>query len=439
MNSILVQGALARCAGRRSPLLATLRPVRGGAPTQNPRSHGAPVADYTGPRRDGRRAGVQASTSGRTSSRTAAAARATRHRPGAALRAHRRREPRLPGGQHLVNLTRLISRSLVTKVGGGHNCWLSQNSACADIHDRLGPQLGGLGLGGKQIALKAPPIKDVGRARPSRHRFRRCSPAPSIRLVRQYCARCHSVDGRHAAVAVLRRSPTSTRPTPRRAPRSTSTRSRQFAPRGAPARGVPQLLEQRLRGQRPTRCRPRSRPSRTASRSPVTRTLVVSKALTLYDGTVASGGNRFDTSQIALWEFKTGMGTVAFDTSGVEPGDQPERSPATSAGWAAGASTSSRRQGPGLDHRQQQARRPDQGHRRVLDRGLGRAGQRHAGGRASSATRAAPRPATSRSAQREYNYEASEPQQQDDGEWRAGAAHRRRRRDACRPRCSTWS
>jgi len=47
--------------------------------------------------------------------------------------------------------------------------------------------------------------------------------------------------------------------------------------------------------------------------------LVVSKALTLYDGTVAAGGNRFDTNVIALWEFKTGMGTVAFDTSGVEP------------------------------------------------------------------------------------------------------------------------
>jgi hypothetical protein len=47
--------------------------------------------------------------------------------------------------------------------------------------------------------------------------------------------------------------------------------------------------------------------------------LVLSKALTLYDGIVASGGNRYDAAAIALYQFKTGRGTVAYDTSGVEP------------------------------------------------------------------------------------------------------------------------
>jgi hypothetical protein len=47
--------------------------------------------------------------------------------------------------------------------------------------------------------------------------------------------------------------------------------------------------------------------------------LVNSKALRIIDGTVASGGNRYENSQIALWEFKTGQGATAFDTSGVEP------------------------------------------------------------------------------------------------------------------------
>jgi hypothetical protein len=47
--------------------------------------------------------------------------------------------------------------------------------------------------------------------------------------------------------------------------------------------------------------------------------LVNSKALRIIDGTVASGGNRYESSQIALWEFKTGQGSTAFDTSGVEP------------------------------------------------------------------------------------------------------------------------
>jgi hypothetical protein len=46
-------------------------------------------------------------------------------------------------------------------------------------------------------------------------------------------------------------------------------------------------------------------------------TLIFSKALTLPEGIVASGGNRYETNQFALWEFKTGTGRTAYDTSGV--------------------------------------------------------------------------------------------------------------------------
>jgi hypothetical protein len=47
--------------------------------------------------------------------------------------------------------------------------------------------------------------------------------------------------------------------------------------------------------------------------------LLISKGLTLYDGTVAAGGNRYEASTIAKFEFKTGMGNIAYDTSGHEP------------------------------------------------------------------------------------------------------------------------
>jgi len=47
--------------------------------------------------------------------------------------------------------------------------------------------------------------------------------------------------------------------------------------------------------------------------------LVTSKAIRLVDGTLASGGNRYEDAQVALWEFKTGSGLTAFDTSGVDP------------------------------------------------------------------------------------------------------------------------
>jgi hypothetical protein len=42
-------------------------------------------------------------------------------------------------------------------------------------------------------------------------------------------------------------------------------------------------------------------------------------ALTIGDGTIATGGNRYENAQIALWEFKRGSGSTAFDTSGVDP------------------------------------------------------------------------------------------------------------------------
>jgi hypothetical protein len=53
--------------------------------------------------------------------------------------------------------------------------------------------------------------------------------------------------------------------------------------------------------------------------TPIDPALVTSKALTLPEGIVASGGNRHETDQFAIWEFKTGTGLTAFDTSGLDP------------------------------------------------------------------------------------------------------------------------
>ena len=49
--------------------------------------------------------------------------------------------------------------------------------------------------------------------------------------------------------------------------------------------------------------------------------LIVSKAMKLQppEAIIATGGERHVVNQIALWEFKTGDGTQAYDTSGVEP------------------------------------------------------------------------------------------------------------------------
>jgi hypothetical protein len=61
--------------------------------------------------------------------------------------------------------------------------------------------------------------------------------------------------------------------------------------------------------------------------TPIDPTLVLSKALAMYDGTIASGGSRFDNNAIAKYEFKGGSSPtgpagpllIAADTSGVQP------------------------------------------------------------------------------------------------------------------------
>ena len=53
--------------------------------------------------------------------------------------------------------------------------------------------------------------------------------------------------------------------------------------------------------------------------TPVDPALLVSRALSLPEGIVASGGSRHENDLIALYEFKTGQGSVAYDTSGVDP------------------------------------------------------------------------------------------------------------------------
>jgi Concanavalin A-like lectin/glucanases superfamily len=53
--------------------------------------------------------------------------------------------------------------------------------------------------------------------------------------------------------------------------------------------------------------------------TPVPAGMLLSQGLHLKDGTVASGGNRSEANLIAKYEFKTGTGTTAYDTSGVSP------------------------------------------------------------------------------------------------------------------------
>jgi hypothetical protein len=64
----------------------------------------------------------------------------------------------------VVNLHSPSESRMVAKVGGGHNCWLASDSACADILTAyITAWAGGVeGNGARQIQLTAPPLKDAG-------------------------------------------------------------------------------------------------------------------------------------------------------------------------------------------------------------------------------------------------------------------------------------
>jgi hypothetical protein len=217
----------------------------------------------------------------------------------------------------LVNLTQPDMSRFVTKVGGGHNCWLSANSACADTMTVwIRNWAGAVATGGKTIQLVAPPVHDVGASKtfPTDSTLYASTIHP---LVRQFCSRCHASN---AGTPVSPYFADANVDAAYAAARSKINLDNTSLSR----------LEVRLRDEfhncwgdcTTSAATMLQRIDAFANGVPLTQvdpTLVTSKALTLYEGTVAAGGNRYESNVIALWEFKTGMGTTAFDTSGQEP------------------------------------------------------------------------------------------------------------------------
>jgi hypothetical protein len=206
---------------------------------------------------------------------------------------------------------------MVTKVGGGHNCWLAADSACADqltvwIRNWAGQTLGGT----RGVNLQPPPLRDVGASKsfPSSSALFGSTVYP---LLTQYCSRCHSSGAATPQSPFFAEGDVDVAYSAVRAKINLDT--------PADSRLVVRLREEFHNCW--TDCATAANAMQAAVQNfsngvPLTQVdpnLVLSKALTLYDGTVASGGNRYDNAAIALYEFKTGTGTVAYDTSGVEP------------------------------------------------------------------------------------------------------------------------
>ena len=217
----------------------------------------------------------------------------------------------------LVNLADPAQSLMVQKVAGGHNCWLSSNTACADTITQWLRNWGNT-AGAEQAAvtLVAPVIRDPGasKALPESPALFAAEVYP---LVRQYCVNCHAPDASVAQAPFFAAS---------------DVDAAYQASRNLMNLDRPELsrLVARLGGEFHncwSDCASDAAVMLAAVTAisdavPITELdpqLVPSKALRLEDGVVASSGGRYESNQIAFYQFKEGQGSQAFDTSGVEP------------------------------------------------------------------------------------------------------------------------
>jgi len=315
ITAALATAILAGCSG-------------GGAPTvENPITQAPPVNDYTGPA--SANADVQAFRINlweniKANNRCGGCHNATQ--PGQTPQFARNDDVNLAyqAANTVVNLSQPDQSRMVTKVAGGHNCWLQSPAACADtLTVWIRNWAGSAATGGTTIQLQAPPIKEVGGSKTFPASSAAFGSSALYALVRNAgsanCVRCHS-------------SSAATQQQPFFADADVDIAYAAIKPKVNLNHPDQSRLVVRLRDEAhncwgTAGCAANAQEvldaiNALANNIPVSvidPTMLISKGLTLYDGTVASGGNRYEAATIAKYEFKTGMGNIVYDTSGLEP------------------------------------------------------------------------------------------------------------------------
>jgi Concanavalin A-like lectin/glucanases superfamily len=234
----------------------------------------------------------------------------------------------------VVNLPSPKDSMMVTKVGGGHNCWLTSDAACADILKTWITNWAGsvVAAGSRKIQLEAPALRDPGQSKnfpddPSQFA------STVYPLLEKFCVNCHSSGSAIQQQPFFAEGPATDMNAVATAYEAAKAKmnlddpgNSRFVVRlrnefhncwtsdcSSDADKMQAAIQSFADGVQPTQVDPN---------------LVTSKALTLYEGTIASGGNRYEANVIALYEFKTGQTcgqsitgvcATAFDTSGVDP------------------------------------------------------------------------------------------------------------------------
>ena len=217
----------------------------------------------------------------------------------------------------LVNLNQPSQSRLVEKVGGGHNCWQASDQACADILTTWISNWAGGTVGSSTAIVLTAPAERIPGASKSFPATAGVFATTIHPLLTTYCADCHRDD------AAIPQSPFFA--TADVEASYVASRSKIELDDPANSRLVVRLGSEFHNCW--TNCSSNANEMLAAIQTfvesipetEVSPEYVASRALTLLDGTVASGGGRSDASAIALYQFKTLSGNTAFDTSGVDP------------------------------------------------------------------------------------------------------------------------
>ncbi len=238
----------------------------------------------------------------------------------------------------VVNLAQPSTSEMVVKVSGGHNCWLADPSACGQILTTwISNWANATGAASAtQVQLVAPPVQSAGQSL----NFSSTSAAQTAyqttiynNITSQWCSKCHSSQAAPAnAQTPYFADPSIVTAYQAAIPKIDFTGCLPFvAGNGAGACGTNSRVYQRLAtdlhncwstcsvdaGLMLAQIQAYAKMATPTSLDP---NLVVSKALHLTDGTVASGANRYDADTIAKYMFSEGAGsTMAYDTSGIDP------------------------------------------------------------------------------------------------------------------------
>ncbi len=219
----------------------------------------------------------------------------------------------------IVDLTSPQDSRMVTKVAGGHNCWLASDQACADVIEAfIVGWAGGVSGGARAIQLAVPAIKDPGATKQFPDTSAGFTGIYDHLTGEAQCLNCHRSESatpqapffaastievayEAAKSKIDLNTPANSRLVVRLRDEFHNCWSGDC---GSDADAMQALIEAYANPIQPGQ---------------VPSNLVLSKALSIGDGVVASGGSRHEANQIALYEFKTGAGATAFDTSGIEP------------------------------------------------------------------------------------------------------------------------